>query len=265
VIGKVYLVGAGPGDPQLITVKGLWCLHHADVLLYDRLVAPELVEEVPAAAECIYVGKSPGRHPYSQAAINAILVERARCRNIVVRLKGGDPFVFGRGGEEAQALAGAGVPFEVVPGVTSALGVPARAGIPVTHRGVSATFAVLTGHQAGGRDDLNWEALAQIDTLVILMGVKRLPHVIAMLVAHGRDPQTPVAIVERGTLAGERVVSGDLGSIAGRAAAAGICSPATVVIGDVVRLRESLFSSPLAPSIPDRQPSTLPDLQSAIS
>lgn len=242
MMGKVHLVGAGPGDPDLITVKGLQCLQRADVLLYDRLAPPELLDEAPARAERIYVGKAPGRHRCSQAEINAIMIEQARQGNIVVRLKGGDPFVFGRGGEEALALAAAGIPWEVVPGISSAVGVPARADVPVTHRGIASSFAVVTGHRAGNRDDLNWAALAQIDTLVVLMGVKRLAHVVAMLITHGRAPETPAAIIERGTLAGERVLMGTLGDIAEQAAVAGIRPPATVVIGDVVRLRERLLS-----------------------
>ncbi len=248
MVGKVYLVGAGPGDPELITLKGLQYLRRADVLLYDRLVSPELVDEAPPTAERIYVGKAPGCHRCTQDEINALMIEKARQGCTVVRLKGGDPFVFGRGGEEALALAEAGIPFEVVPGITSALGVPTCAGIPVTHRGVSGAFAVITGHRAGGRDDLNWTALAQVDTLIVLMGVKRLPHIVAMLIEHGQAPETPAAIVERGTLVGERVVTGTLGDIVELARVAGIRPPATLVIGDVVRLRESLLAPLLVAS-----------------
>lgn len=243
ITGQVYLVGAGPGDPELITVKGLRCLRRADVLLYDRLVAPELVDEAPPTAERIYVGKAPGQHRCTQDEINALMIEKARQGHTVVRLKGGDPFVFGRGGEEVLALAEAGIPFEVVPGITSALGVPACASIPVTYRGISEAFAVVAGHQAGNREDLNWAALAQMDTLVVLMGVQRLPHITAMLIEHGRARETPAAIVEQGTLVGERVVTGTLGDIVKQARVAGIRPPATVVIGDVVGLREKLLSS----------------------
>lgn len=238
--GIVYIVGAGPGDPELITVRGLACLRRTDVVIYDRLVNEALVDEVPPWAERIFAGKAPGMHVFRQEKINALMIERAQAGQVVVRLKGGDPFVFGRGGEEIQALAEAGIPFEVVPGVTSALGVPACAGIPVTHRGVSGTFAVVTAHRAGNQDDVNWAGLAAIDTLVVLMGVKRLSHVVAMLIRHGRSPETPVAIVERGTQPGERVLTGTLGDIAERAALAVIRPPATIVIGEVVRLREAL-------------------------
>ena len=238
--GKVYLVGAGPGDPELITVRGLRCLREADVVIYDRLVNEALLEEAPPWAECIFVGKILGAYVLSQPEINALMIQRAQAGQIVVRLKGGDPFVFGRGGEEAQALTEAGIPFEIVPGVTSAIGVPARAGIPVTHRGLSSAFAVVTAHRASD-DDLSWSALAQIDTLVVLMGVGRLPDIVAALLRHGRSPDTPVAIVERGTLPDERVVTGTLGDIVEHATQVGVRPPATVVIGEVVSLRERLL------------------------
>lgn len=247
--GIVYLVGAGPGDPELITVRGLRCLRRADVVIYDRLVNAALLDEVPPWAELIFAGKAPGMHALRQEEINAVMIERAQAGRVVVRLKGGDPFVFGRGGEEVQALAQAGISFEVVPGVTSAIGVPARAGIPVTHRGVSGAFAVVTAHRAADHDDVNWAALAAIDTLVVLMGVKRLPQVVAMLIRHGRSPGTPVAIIEGGTEPGERVVTATLGDIAERAALAGVRPPATIVIGDVVRLREALHGR--VPAVPD--------------
>jgi uroporphyrin-III C-methyltransferase len=247
--GIVYLVGAGPGDPELITVRGLRCLRQADVVIYDRLVSEALLDEAPPWAECIFVGKVPGAHVLSQTEINALLIERARAGQVVVRLKGGDPFVFGRGGEEAQALAAAGVPFEIVPGVTSAIGVPTCAGIPVTHRGLSSAFAVVTAHRADSNGKLNWEALAQIDTLVVLMGVGRLPDIVAALLRHGRSPDTPVAILERGTLPDERVVTGALHNIVERATQAGIRPPATIVIGEVVSLREYLTRcAPLFPA-----------------
>lgn len=238
--GMVYIVGAGPGDPELITVRGLACLRRADVVIYDRLVNEVLVDESPSWAERIFAGKAPGIHVFSQEEINTLMIERAQAGQVVVRLKGGDPFVFGRGGEEVQALAEADIPFEVVPGVTSATGVPARAGIPVTHRGISGAFAVVTGHRAADQDDVNWAALAGIDTLVVLMGVRRLPHIVAMLIRHGRSPETPVAIIERGTQPDERVVTGTLGEIAEQAALAGVRPPATIVIGEVVRLRQML-------------------------
>jgi uroporphyrin-III C-methyltransferase len=245
VSGKVYLVGAGPGDPELLTVKGLSCLRRADVVVYDRLVGRELLAEAPAGAELVFAGKAPGRHSCAQGEIDALLVRRARAGKVVVRLKGGDPFVFGRGGEEALACAAAGVDWEVVPGVTSAIAVPAAAGIPLTHRGLSAGFAVVTGH-CMAEDRVDWAALARIDTLVVLMGLARLPWVAEALVRHGRPAATPAAAVERGTLPGERVVVATLGDLPARAAAAGLESPTTVVVGEVVRLRAALV-----PEIPE--------------
>lgn len=240
--GIVYLVGAGPGDPELITVKGLRCLAHADVVIFDRLVHPALLDEAPTRAERIFVGKRCGHHSVPQKEIEALLVERARAGKVVVRLKGGDPFVFGRGGEEAAACAAAGVRWEVVPGVTSAVAVPASAGIPVTHRGRAASFAVVTAHRAKGEDRPDWRALNGVDTLVILMGVSRLPAVTAELIAAGRDPATPAAVVERGTLLGSRVVSGTLRDIAERAADVSVRSPATIVVGAVAAMREELLA-----------------------
>ncbi|HEV8580794.1 MAG TPA: uroporphyrinogen-III C-methyltransferase [Thermoanaerobaculia bacterium] len=237
--GIVYLVGAGPGDPRLITVLGLDRLRRADVVLYDRLVSPELLDEAPPRAERIFVGKAPGAHACRQEEINSLLVHHARAGRTVVRLKGGDPFVFGRGSEEALACSEAGIAWEVVPGVSSAVGVPARAGIPVTHRGVSGSFAVVTGHCAEG-DRQDWAALARIETLVILMGLSRLPEIAAQLLFHGRDADTPVAVIASGTLPEERTVMGTLATIAGDADRAGLRSPATIVVGEVVRLRERL-------------------------
>ncbi|MSP13636.1 MAG: uroporphyrinogen-III C-methyltransferase [Chloroflexi bacterium] len=253
--GIVFLVGAGPGDPELITVRGLKCLQQADVVIYDRLVNKALLEEVPDGAERIFAGKAPGLHILSQTQINQILVERARSGLRVVRLKGGDPFVFGRGGEEAAACAAAGISWEVIPGITSALGVPARCAIPVTHRGVAGAFAVVTGHCVEGQYETdessgpNWGALAGIDTLVILMGVERLPSITTSLVLHGRSPATPVAIIERGTQPEERIVTGTLDTIAGIAERENICSPATIVVGEVVSLREMLLSGSGSPVV----------------
>ena len=241
--GFVSLVGAGPGDPRLLTVGGLAALKAADVVVYDRLVAESLLDLAPAAAERVFVGKPRGRPTFSQEAINDLLVERARRGQRVVRLKGGDPFVFGRGGEEAATLAAAGIPFEVVPGVTSAIAVPAYAGIPVTQRGVAVSFAVVTGHEdpAKGGTALDWSRLATAtDTLVCLMGVERLREIVAELIAHGRAPETPVALIQDGTRPSQRVVTGTLATIAERAAGAGIRPPATAVVGDVVRLRDQI-------------------------
>jgi uroporphyrin-III C-methyltransferase len=240
VSGVVYLVGAGPGDPELITVRGLKCLQRADVVVYDRLVDPSLLEEAPGKARRVYAGKSPGREALRQEEIDALIVRHARAGRVVVRLKGGDPFVFGRGGEEALACAAAGVPCEVVPGVSSALAAPASAGIPLTFRGVASGFAVVTGHCVG-EDRVDWAALARIDTLVVLMGAARLSEIAALLLRHGRPADHPVAVVERGTLPDSRVWTGTLGELAaGEMEALG--SPATLVVGEVVRVRESLLS-----------------------
>ena len=237
--GAVYLIGAGPGDPSLITVRGLDVLREADVVVYDRLVHAELLRAPRAKAKRIYVGKAPGRHVMAQGAINRLLVAQARAGRRVVRLKGGDPFVFGRGGEEGLALAEAGVPFEVVPGVTSAIGVPAFAGIPVTHRGVASAFTVVTGHACEAEEEEpDWAALARAGTLVLLMGLRRLPHIAGRLVEGGCAPTTPVAVIASGTTSAQAVVTGTLADIGARTRA--LASPATIVIGEVVRLRETL-------------------------
>ncbi|MEX0682587.1 MAG: uroporphyrinogen-III C-methyltransferase [Dehalococcoidia bacterium] len=254
--GKVWLVGAGPGDPGLITVAGLERIRAADVIVYDRLVSERLLDHACADAELIYVGKIPHLPPsvgqglspdlgvsHEQDAINALLIDKAREGKRVVRLKGGDPFVFGRGGEEADALSNAGISFEVVPGVTSAVAVPAYAGIPVTHRGVAASFAVITGHEDPDKPEsaINWAHLATaVDTLVFLMGVKNLPDIVANLVANGRSDATPVAVVRWGTTPEQRTVTGTLADIAGRVAEAGLEPPAITVVGEVVRLRETI-------------------------
>jgi uroporphyrin-III C-methyltransferase len=234
---RVFIVGAGPGDPDLITVKGLACLRRADVVLYDRLAPHELLAEARPGAELIDVGKEPQRHRRSQDEINALLVARARAGLTVVRLKGGDPFVFGRGGEECQALAAAGLAFEVVPGVSSAIAVPAYAGIPLTQRGVSTAFTVLTGHTMDD-DGFDWSALPTAGTLVLLMGVRHLPEITRQLIALGRAPETPAAVIQQGTTAEQQVVVGTLADIAERAS--GLASPATTVIGEVVALREQI-------------------------
>jgi len=246
-VGRVYLVGAGPGDPKLITARGLEVLRRADVVVYDRLVSPALLEEAPADAELVYAGKAPGGHCMPQEGINALLVHEARLGKAVVRLKGGDPFVFGRGAEEALACAEAGVPWEVVPGVSSVVGVTARAGIPLTTRGYGGSFAVATAHRAeDGTDPLDWDALAGMDTLVVLMGVERLGEVVERLRVHGRAPETPIALVENGTLPDERVVTGTLADIVERAARARVQPPAVIVVGEVVRLRAVLAETAAA-------------------
>ncbi len=242
VPGTVYLVGAGPGDPELITVRGRRCLRHAGVVLYDRLLHPSLLDEAPPSARRIFVGKARGRPGVGQAAIHRLLIAYARRGAVVVRLKGGDPYIFGRGAEEAEALNAAGIPWQVVPAVSSALGVPALAGIPLTHRRLAHGFAVVTGHQIAA-SDLDWNALAALDTLVVLMGLGHLEALAGELIARGRDPETPAAAIARGTLPDERIVIGTLGSLAALAAAKGLRPPATVVIGDVVNLRQSLLQT----------------------
>ena len=234
--GVVYVVGAGPGDPGLITAKGLEILRSADIVVYDRLVAPALVAAAPASAERVFVGKQPHDTGTRQQDINALLIDRAVRGKTVVRLKGGDPFVFGRGGEECEALRAAGVPFHVIPGVTSATAVPAAAGIPVTHRGVASAFAVVTGREGEGEGEttVDWEALARVPTLVVLMGLSALPEITERLVRHGLPSDTPVAVIASGTLPAQRTVRGTLGSIVRGVAAARLEPPATVVIGAVV-------------------------------
>lgn len=246
--GMVYIVGAGPGDPGLITVKGLQCLRRADVVLYDRLVAPELLKEAPPEAELIDVGKEPTRHRRSQEAINALLVEKACEEKIVVRLKGGDPFVFGRGGEECQALKKAGLAYEVVPGVTSAIAVPAYAGIPVTQRQVTTAFTVVTGHTVD-EDGIDWEEVPRSGTLIFLMGVHYLPEIVMQLMERGRLPQTPVVVIRRGTTPEQIVIEGTLATITERAKF--IEPPAIIVVGDVVKLRQEIawFSEATHPHI----------------
>jgi uroporphyrinogen III methyltransferase/synthase len=231
----VYLVGAGPGDPGLLTRRGEELLRRADVVVYDRLASPALLQLAPASAELVDVGKAPGRVAMTQDEINALLVARGRDGKEVVRLKGGDPFVFGRGGEEAQECAAAGVAFEVVPGVTSAIAAPAYAGIPVTHRGVSTHVTIVTGHEdpAKGPKDTDWEALARAGgTLVILMGAGRVGEIAKALVAGGLDEHTPVAAVRWGTRPNQRTTRATLATIAD----AGIEAPSAIVVGDVAAL-----------------------------
>jgi uroporphyrinogen III methyltransferase/synthase len=248
--GIVYLVGAGPGDPGLLTLRGLEYLQKAEVVVHDRLANQQLLAYAPQA-QLIDVGKQSDHHPVPQTRINAILVEEASKGKVVVRLKGGDPFVFGRGGEEAQALAEAGIPFEIVPGVTSAIAVPAYAGIPVTQREVACSVAFITGHNAGSRHlDLNWRALAQgVDTLVFLMGVHNLALIVNSLMEAGRSPDTPVALIEQGTLPGQKVLTGSLADILEKAAE--IKPPAIIIVGEVVNLHSSLdwFKPALEPSL----------------
>ena len=247
--GSVVFIGAGPGAADLITLRGLRRLRAADVVVYDRLIDPSLLDEARADAERIYVGKGPRHHTLPQRDINALLVERARRGRTVARLKGGDPFVFGRGGEEALALAAAGIPFEVIPGVTSAVAVPALAGIPVTHRGLATHFTVVTGHTCdeASPDAVNWEHLAALGgTLTILMGVAALPAITARLLAAGLDPTTPAAVIQNGTMPERRIVRAPLAEIARAAAEASITSPAVTVIGATAALASTLDSNTLS-------------------
>jgi uroporphyrinogen III methyltransferase/synthase len=239
----VYLVGAGPGDPGLISVRGLDLVRRADVIVHDRLGAPSLLSEARPDAVLINAGKAPGRPTMTQEEIDACLVEHGRRGQLTVRLKGGDPFVFGRGGEEALALAAAGVPFEVVPGITSAIAAPAFAGIPVTHRGLAAQFTVVTGHEEPGKEqsELDWDVLARFGgTLVLLMGVGRLEAIAASLMAAGKDPETPCATVASGTMAAQRTVRAPLHRLAAAVQEAGIRPPAVTLIGPVAALREEI-------------------------
>lgn len=241
--GRVYLVGAGPGDPGLITVRGRELLARADVVVYDHLVSPRLLSSARADAELIYVGKQAGRHTLAQEEISALLVARAAGGAAVVRLKGGDPFVFGRGGEEALALVEAGIGFEVVPGVTAGVAAPACAGIPATHRNLACGLGLVTGHEAPDKPgaDLDFGALARWrGTLVFYMGVANLPTICRSLTEHGLSGETPAAIVQWGTTARQKVLVGTVGSLPARAAEAGLGPPAVIVIGEVVRLREKL-------------------------
>jgi uroporphyrinogen III methyltransferase/synthase len=241
--GKIYLVGGGPGDPGLITRKGRDCLVQAEVIVYDRLLDEQLLALAPPEAEKIYVGKTADAHSRSQSEINRLLIEKAREGKAVVRLKGGDPFVFGRGGEEVQTLADNGIPFQIIPGITAAVAVPAYAGIPVTHRGLASSFAVITGHEdpTKGRSSINWAKLATaVDTLVFLMGVKNLPEIVARLIEHGRPPDTPVAVIKEGTGPEQETVVGRLGDIVAKVEERHITPPAVIVVGEVVGLRDKL-------------------------
>lgn len=238
--GKVYLVGAGPGDPGLLTVRGLEVLRRAPVIVYDQLVNRVLLGEASPSASKIFVGKRAGRHRIEQSEINTMLIAYAREGHDVVRLKGGDPFVFGRGGEEAEALADAGIPFEVIPGVSSAVAGPAYAGIPLTHRNFASSFAVVTGHEAGRpHSAVDWAKLATgVDTLVILMGLANLAVIVEKLIAHGRSPHTPAAVIHAGTTREQENVVGTLADIVEKSKM--MDAPALIVVGAVVSLAHKL-------------------------
>ena len=239
-VGKVFLVGAGPGDPDLITRKALRLLQSADVVIFDRLIPLDLLDETHPDAELINAGKAPSKHRLDQEHINEVIVNRAMQGKMVVRLKGGDPFVFGRGSEEALICFQAGIPFEVVPGVSSSYAVPAYAGIPLTHRQLNSTFTVVTGHEdpMKGEASINYEALAQMNgTIVILMGVKQLSAIMERLIQAGLAPDTPAASIEWGATHYQRVIEGTVQTLPTLALEAELQSPATTVVGEVVRLR----------------------------
>jgi uroporphyrinogen III methyltransferase/synthase len=241
--GIVYLVGAGPGDPGLITVKGLDCIKKAEVLVYDRLASKRLLSYAPKKCEMIYVGKLPDRHTLQQEDINQLLVDKGLEGKVVTRLKGGDPYVYGRGGEEGELLRKNNVPFEVVPGITSAIAVPAYAGIPVTHRDCTSSFAIITGHEDPTKDEssIAWDKISTgIGTLVFLMGVGNLPSIIKNLIDNGRSADTPVALIRWGTRPEQEVLTGTLTDIVKKVKDAGFTSPAIIIVGEVVKLRDTL-------------------------
>jgi uroporphyrinogen III methyltransferase/synthase len=241
--GYVYLIGAGPGDPGLITVKGRECIARADVILYDHLANEELLSFASPEAELIYAGKVGGAHNREQGQINDLLIEKALAGKVVARLKGGDPFVFGRGGEECEALVNAGIPFEVVPGVTAGIGAPSYAGIPLTHRDITTSVAFVTGHEHPGKEssEIDWERLSLgSGTVVFYMGMKNLPQIAQNLMSHGRAPETPVALIRWGTRPEQEVLTGTLADIAEKALKASFRPPVITVVGEVVRLREKL-------------------------
>jgi uroporphyrin-III C-methyltransferase len=241
--GKVYLVGSGPGDPELLTLKARRLIDSAEIVIYDQLPGKAILDSMPANAEKIDVGKYAGNHTMTQAEINELLVRKAKEGKTIVRLKGGDPYVFGRGGEEAEVLVAEGIEFEVVPGITSAIAVPAYAGIPVTHRENTSMVTFITGHEDPTKTEsgLNWETLAKFEgTIVILMGVKMLGRNAEELIKHGKDPNTPVAVIEKGTRPDQRVTIGTLANIADLAKENKIKAPAITVIGDVVKMHNIL-------------------------
>ncbi|MEH7012496.1 uroporphyrinogen-III C-methyltransferase [Neobacillus niacini] len=241
-MGKAFIVGAGPGDPELITVKAIKCIQTADVILYDRLVNPELLKEAKHDCHLIYCGKQPNYHTMQQETINHLLVKYTKQGKNVVRLKGGDPFVFGRGAEEVEALVENGLPVVVVPGITAGVAAPAYAGIPITHRELGSSFAIVTGHKPKGKpSDINWKSLATaVDTLAIYMGVTNLPYICEELMKHGKKEDTPVAIIQQGTTMAQRTVTGTLSSIVDLVEKEGIQNPAIIIVGEVVTFRDRI-------------------------
>lgn len=242
-LGKVYLVGAGPGDPGLLTIKGKTLLEFADVVIYDALVSPQILDLINPQAEKIHAGKRRGRHSLLQEETTQLLIEKAQTYAVVVRLKGGDPFIFGRGGEEMEDLIQAGIPVEVVPGITSGIAAPAYAGIPLTHRDHSSSVTFVTGHETAGkyRPSVNWEALAKgSETIVIYMGVHNLPYIIQQLTEAGQSPETPVALIRWGTRPDQEELIGTLETIVQKVEETGFEAPAIAVIGSVVNFKSRL-------------------------
>ncbi|MBO0960048.1 uroporphyrinogen-III C-methyltransferase [Neobacillus sp. MM2021_6] len=242
-MGKAYIVGSGPGDPELITVKALKCIQQADVILYDRLVNRELLAEAKRECQIIYCGKQPAHHTMKQETINHLLVKFTKQGKTVVRLKGGDPFVFGRGAEEVETLAKNGLSYEVIPGITAGIAAPANAGIPITHREMGSSFAIVTGNRKNGEPrDVDWKSLAlAVDTIAIYMGIRNLGYICQELMCQGENEHTPVAVIEQGTTMNQRVVTGSLRSIATIVEKERIKNPAIVVVGEVVRFREKIL------------------------
>lgn len=243
MMGKVYLTGAGPGDFELLTLKALRILREADVVVYDRLVNPDILQEVKADCECIYVGKENKHHILPQDEINALLYEKALTNDVIVRLKGGDSVVFGRGAEEALFLTSRGITFEFIPGVTSAIAVPEMANIPITHRGKAVSFRVVTGYEAPqkGYEQLNWETFRQDETVIFLMGLHQLQNICKQLIGIGKPINYPVAVISRGTLIDEKIVVGTLGDIYEKAK--DLPTPALIVVGQVVNIRQELMGT----------------------
>jgi uroporphyrin-III C-methyltransferase len=240
-MGKVYLTGAGPGDMELLTLKALRLIREADVIIYDRLVNPEILNEAKKSCECIYVGKENKHHILPQKEINALLYNKALKHDVVVRLKGGDSVIFGRGGEEALFLAAKGISFEFIPGITSAIAVPEMANIPITHRGKSVSFRVVTGYESPdkGYAQLDWSSFKNDETIIFLMGLHQLENICKQLIAIGKSITYPIAVISRGTLVDEKVIIGTLGDIFDKAK--DLPTPALIIVGEVVTLREALL------------------------
>lgn len=238
-LGKVYIVGAGPGDPELITLKAKRAIEEADIIFYDRLINQQLLSYAKREAELVYCGKMPNYHALRQESINHLLAKHALKGKFVTRLKGGDPFVYGRGGEEAEYLASQNIPFEIIPGITAGIAAPAYAGIPVTHRNYGRTFAIITGH--GAIQDEEWKNLAKgLDTLIIYMGMKNLPNICQTLLKHGKSSDTPVAIIHWGTTENQRSITGTLETIVEKAKEHDLKNPSVIVVGNVVSLHEKI-------------------------